>query len=126
MNDEYGKFNLLRFTSKEDLTSIVQAFCDLTNVSGGVVSMPEDPDKPPTDEKQFHKYRLTVPEVVHQYSFCRYVRACSAGNVKCMWSDLHDAQAALAAGRAISYKCHLGLVDTVAPIMVAGRHVANV
>ncbi|MGA3181810.1 MAG: PocR ligand-binding domain-containing protein [Verrucomicrobiota bacterium] len=126
MNSEHHQFSLLRFTSKEELSRIVQAFCDLTGLSGGVVAMPDDPSNPPTDEEQFEQYRLTKPGALNQKEFCRLVRSCSCGNQKCMWSDLRDAQMASAAGKAVDYRCHLGLVDIVAPVKVAGHHVANV
>jgi predicted nucleotide-binding protein len=123
---DYHQFSLLRFTTKEDLTRIVNAFCDLTHLSGGVVAVPEDPARPPEDERLFDNYRLTPPGAINQYDFCRLVRQCSAGNSKCMWSDLSESANAAKEGEALPYRCHLGLVDIVAPIKVAGHHVANV
>jgi len=109
MNNDYEQFHLLRFTSKKDLTEFVEAFCELTHLSGGVVAMPEDPKNPPKNEEEFKRYRLTDPQAINQFPFCRYVRACNAGNAECMWSDLKEARAAMAKGKAISYPCHLGL-----------------
>jgi GAF domain-containing protein/ligand-binding sensor protein len=125
-NPEHDFFNLLRFTSKEDLIRIVQSFCDLTGLSGGVVAMPADPTNPPVNEEEFDNYRLTPPGALNQSAFCKLVRDSACGNRECMWSDLEKAQDANTASQAISYLCHIGLVDIVAPVRVAGHHVANV
>lgn len=120
------QFNILRFTTREDLSRIVSSFCRLTGLAGGVVAMPADPSNPPTDEREFGRYRLTDPEVINPCEFCKLVRHCSKGNIKCMWSDLQQAQSAFEQNTALYYPCHIGLIDIVSPIKVAGRHVANV
>jgi GAF domain-containing protein len=120
------EFDLLNFMSKVDLKRLLLPYCTLTNLAGGVVRMPEDPDRLPVDEQEIESYRLTTPSVLNPRDFCLSIRSCTQGNRACLASDWKGAKLVSSKRRAKCYTCHMGLVDIVAPINVAGRHVANV
>ena len=51
--------------------------------------------------------------------FCvKYIKRTAEGKRRCDKCDVDNANVALKEGRAISYKCHAGLIDVSAPIRI--------
>lgn len=55
--------------------------------------------------------------------FCKYTRVSVEGSKRCRQCDREGAELAMKEGRAVSYTCHAGLVDFVAPIIIEGKMV---
>jgi ligand-binding sensor protein/GAF domain-containing protein len=109
----------------DELKRIVTGLSRATGLACGIVRHPPAPRQGvPQDEVRFAEWRLTP--VTSCTEFCHIIRSCSEGNVRCMWSDLGDAERGFAAGRAVVYLCHCQLWDVVAPIRLAGQHAANI
>jgi ligand-binding sensor protein len=119
-----NRTELLRLASEKELTDIVKSFAKAFNLCGGIVRMTAFGEEPPTDITEMKKWRLTP--LINNSPFCLAVRACSRGTLQCMWSDLSYADESAKSRKAICYNCHIGLLDVVAAIKVAGHHVANV
>jgi AraC-like DNA-binding protein len=74
-------------------------------------------------DKDFH--------VLHAYknsmcSFCSLVRSDQGCHEKCLECDRHGLTAAMESGKTYRYKCHMGLTETVTPIVCEGMTVGFV
>jgi predicted nucleotide-binding protein/ligand-binding sensor protein len=118
------RIELLEAIGREDLEGLIDAFARVTGLAGGVVRHPAPGERTPTAARRMEEWRLT--KVIGQSDFCCIVRKTAEGNRRCMWDDLAFAREAGDRRDAILYECYMGLTTVVAPIFVAGKHVANV
>ncbi len=111
-----------------DLERIVKSLAASSGLAAGIVRMPHAGQEMPLDPAQFCRWRLTEVEPKGPpFAFCEIVREVKALDFLCMWSDLKYAKEARTLGEPLVYECvPSGLVDIVAPVEVAGRHVANI
>lgn len=128
------------------LSGLVEHFATAMGVSSGVVLVPAEERKeeilskykgclgntpspyelPPDFRKEDVQMDRITPILPECCEFCELVRQSAVGTLRCWWSDLSRCEEAFTKRRAIPYLCHMGLRDIVAPIVVGGRHVANV
>ncbi len=55
--------------------------------------------------------------------FCKYIRVSRLGSERCRECDSNGAEQAFRIGKPVSYTCHAGLVDFVAPIVIDNQRV---
>lgn len=80
----------------------------------GMATLTVDNEKPVTSGSHFTE-------------FCtEYTRKSELGNERCNNCDLKAGRKSWKSGKPLVYKCHAGLVDMAAPIMVNGRQVGSV
>lgn len=93
---------LIDLIDADTLTTIEQAFCEMTEMSAGV-----------SDPKG-------VPITAHcnTSDFCRLVKSTPAGRARCERCDSKGAAMALENHAAVFYRCHSGLIDFAAPINI--------
>lgn len=58
--------------------------------------------------------------------FCARVRQYASGREGCEQSDAHAGLEAVRLGRPYVYRCHMGLVDLAAPIVVNGQYLGSI
>ena len=64
--------------------------------------------------------------VYNQSRFCEMVRRSELGNLRCAYSDTEHGIESFKKRRHLVYRCHAGLKDIVAPILIGNRHAANI
>lgn len=123
-----NRFDLDDVIAPSDLHEIVKSLSTCSGLSAGIVRMPHETRDVPTKPNEFHLWRLTPVEPEGSpFRFCEIVRKNPTLDFLCMWSDLRFAEEARKGGEPLIYNCvPAGLIDVVAPIEVAGRHVANI
>lgn len=136
MNDDMTiiPFALEDLINRVDLESILSNFSSVTGLSSGVVRMhPKYEKLVDFTDTDFERHLMTInPEqdrltkVTNNSKFCQLIRNSQKGNLRCWCSDLKYSTEAFEAGHPILYRCHVGLVDVVAPIRIGSWHVANV
>lgn len=57
---------------------------------------------------------------------CRMTRSTKAGRALCWECDANHGVEAYKLGRSRSYRCHMGLLDVAAPIVIEGEHVGSI
>lgn len=93
---------LIDLIDADTLTTIEQAFCEMTEMSAGI----SDPQG--------------VPITAHcnTSAFCHLVKSSPAGRTRCERCDKQGAAMALENHAAVFYRCHAGLIDFTAPITI--------
>jgi AraC-like DNA-binding protein/ligand-binding sensor protein len=67
-----------------------------------------------------------APEPRTRIRFCDLVRSCPQLLKRCDQSDQHGAELCARRGRPVTYRCHAGLTEVIAPVKFEGRLVAAV
>ena len=100
-----NELNLIDLIDADTLTTIEQAFCEMTEMSAGI----SDPQG--------------VPVTAHcnTSAFCHLVKSTAAGRARCDQCDKQGAAMALENHAAVFYRCHAGLIDFAAPITIQGE-----
>lgn len=107
MNDNLTLVDLI---DVETLQELQDAFCNMTGINAGVA-----------DANGVALTKATVPS-----NFCENLtKKSSIGLARCEQCDKHGGEMALAKGKAVAYKCHAGLIDFAAPIMVNGEPIGS-
>ena len=93
---------LIDLIDADTLTTIEQAFCEMTEMSAGI----SDPQG--------------VPITAHcnTSAFCHLMKSSPAGRIRCERCDRQGAAMALENRAAVFYRCHAGLIDFAAPITI--------
>lgn len=93
---------LIDLIDADTLTTIEQAFCEMTEMSAGI----SDPQG--------------VPITAHcnTSAFCHLMKSSPAGRTRCERCDKQGAAMALENHAAVFYRCHAGLIDFTAPITI--------
>ncbi len=88
------------------LQRIQDAFCEMTGIAAGV----SDADG------------VAITKDTISTDFCmNFNKKSPIGRARCEKCDKRGGEIALAVGKAVSYKCHTGLVDFAAPIIAHGK-----
>ncbi len=97
-----NKLILIDLIDADTLTTIEQAFCEMTEMSAGI----SDPQG--------------VPITAHcnTSAFCQLIKNTPAGRKRCERCDKQGAAMALENHAAVFYRCHAGLIDFAAPIFI--------
>jgi len=105
-------FHLLGLIAKEELEGFLEAFTAAT----GVAAIISGPDGSP------------ITEPFNFSSLCRnFCRATESGRLKCVASDKYGGELSTRSRKRVIYRClNAGLLDSAAPIIVEGYHLANV
>lgn len=100
----------------EDLvdTSFLQEFQDNFALSVGVASLIED--------QQGHA--ITCPSCFSE--LCRIIRSSPHGLKRCLETDMRGAAEAVQTGKPAIYKCHAGLIDFAAPILLNNKVIGTI
>ncbi|MDM5199399.1 PocR ligand-binding domain-containing protein [Fictibacillus enclensis] len=101
---------LLDLVDVSILQEIQNKFADATSVA---VLICDDTGVPITEASNFT-------------SFCRYVRSSPEGFRRCMLSDENVGRMAAQYQRPVLHRCHSGLVDFAAPIVLRGRYMGAI
>ncbi|MDM5338635.1 PocR ligand-binding domain-containing protein [Fictibacillus enclensis] len=101
---------LLDLVDVSILQEIQNKFADATSVA---VLICDDTGVPITEASNFT-------------SFCRYVRSSPEGFRRCMLSDENVGRMAAQCQRPVLHRCHSGLVDFAAPIVLRGRYMGAI
>ncbi|RXY98836.1 histidine kinase [Fictibacillus sp. S7] len=101
---------LLDLVDVSILQEIQNKFADATSVA---VLICDDTGVPITEASNFT-------------SFCRYVRSSPEGFRRCMLSDENVGRMAAQRQRPVLHRCHSGLVDFAAPIVLRGRYMGAI
>lgn len=132
-----NRFDLDDVIGREDLENVSRSLARVSGWAAGLVRMPPDDMELPQNREEFDLWRLTDvhpvktdesgEEVGYAFELCHILRGIEALDRLCMWSDLEHAREAWRLGKPVDYLCEpAGLVDIVAPVEVAGKHVANI
>lgn len=97
-----NELSLIDLIDADTLTTIEQAFCEMTEMSAGV-----------SDTNG-------IPITTHcnPSAFCQLVKSSPAGRIRCERCDKQGATMALENHAAVFYRCHCGLIDFAAPISI--------
>lgn len=102
---EIEKLSLIDLIDADTLNSIEIAFCEMTEMSAGISNS-------------------DVQAITQQYyfsDFCKMVRNSSAGGKLCQGCDEKTAKMVHQSKETVFYKCHAGLTNFAAPIMIQNR-----
>ena len=104
METELG-LNLIDLIDADTLSTIEQAFCEMTEMAAGI----SDPQG--------------VPITAHcnTSAFCRLMKSSKTGRIRCEQCDKQGAAMAMENRAAVFYRCHSGLIDFAAPITIQDR-----
>ena len=102
---EIEELNLIDFIDADTLTTIEAAFCEMTEMSA-VISNPDG--EAITTQHRF-------------LDFCKMARSSPEGGKLCQNCDKKAVKMARQSKEPVFYRCHAGLTNFVAPIMVQGR-----
>lgn len=108
MNEE--KIELIQYITTERLQEIQDSFTAVMGM-GTTIS---DADG------------SALSQSVAMCDFCKFTRVSRIGSSRCRQCDAEGSEKAFQEGRVVSYECHAGLIDFVAPIIVAGQRVGCV
>jgi len=109
---------------RDEYIDLFKTLCDALDVQGLVVDYAAN-TKCACGVVTMRGERIT--EVAGCSDFCRLIRKSTLGDSRCMYADLLYARQAFDSRSGVmQYRCHLGLVDFLAPIVLGGRHVANI
>ena len=97
-----NELNLIDLIDADTLTTIEQAFCEMTEMSAGI----SDPQGTP------------ITAHYNTSKFCQLVKSTTAGRARCERCDRQGAAMALENNAAVFYRCHAGLIDFAAPITI--------
>ena len=67
-----------------------------------------------------------ITHVHNQSVFCEMVRRSMLGNLRCAYCDIEKGMESFSKRSHLIYRCHTGLKDIVAPILIGDHHVANI
>ncbi|MGN0402213.1 MAG: PocR ligand-binding domain-containing protein [Acetatifactor sp.] len=101
------KINLIDYIDVERLQELQDSFSRLVGVAAGISD----------DEGN------SLTQHVGACDFCKYTKSSKIGAERCRKCDSEGAALAMREGRAVSYTCHAGLIDFVAPIVIDGKMV---
>ncbi|WP_342536951.1 PocR ligand-binding domain-containing protein [Sporosarcina sp. FSL K6-3508] len=59
-------------------------------------------------------------------AFCKYIRSCSEGQKRCILSDDKVGKLAAESKRPVIHRCHTGLVDFAAPIILRDEYLGSI
>ncbi|HUU90979.1 MAG TPA: GAF domain-containing protein [Phycisphaerae bacterium] len=123
-----GRYDLDDVINPADLQEVAESLATVSGLSAGVVRMPPEGVPPPSNPDEFHLWRLTdVAPHACPVTFCEELRKHRALDALCMASDVKAGRRAWETGEPELYECTPGaVVDMVAPIGVAGQHVASI
>eukprot|EP00487_Bulimina_marginata_P008002 TRINITY_DN29898_c0_g1_i1.p1 TRINITY_DN29898_c0_g1~~TRINITY_DN29898_c0_g1_i1.p1 ORF type:complete len:131 (-),score=9.82 TRINITY_DN29898_c0_g1_i1:55-447(-) len=97
-----------------DLKFLVKVYRIIFSELSGMATLTVDNEKPVTSGSHFT-------------DFCTmYTRQSELGLERCNDCDLKAGRKSWKSGKPLVYKCHAGLVDMAAPIMVSGQQVGSV
>ncbi len=98
---------LVNLLPVESLQSIQDAFCRMTGMAAGI-----------SDENGI----AVTKDSVQSTDFCfKYNKRSKIGLARCQKCDKAGGELALKEGKSVAYRCHSGMVDFAAPILVEGR-----
>lgn len=97
-----NELNLIDLIDSDTLTTIEQAFCEMTEMSAGISD------------------QYGVPSTAHcnTTEFCHLVKNSPTGRARCERCDRQGASMAKENNSAVFYRCHSGLIDFAAPISI--------
>ncbi|KAI4448885.1 Sensor histidine kinase RcsC [Eubacterium plexicaudatum ASF492] len=96
---------LIDLIDADTLTTIEQAFCEMTEMSACI----SDPQGTP------------ITAHCNTSPFCQLVKSSPAGRTRCEYCDKQGAAMALQNQAAVFYRCHAGLIDFAAPISIQNQ-----
>ncbi len=105
-----GFFHLRDVVDVEALQEIQDRFSDATGLASIIVDY---------QGKPVVRYSNFRP-------FCTQVRQSTRGRQGCEQSDAHAGLEAARVGRPYIYRCHMGLIDLAAPIVVNGQYLGSI
>lgn len=97
-----NELNLIDLIDADTLTTIEQAFCEMTEMSAGI----SDPQGAP------------ITAHCNTSEFCHFIKNSPAGRARCEHCDKQGAAMAMENHAAVFYRCHSGLIDFAAPITI--------
>ncbi len=97
-----NELNLIDLIDADTLTTIEEAFCEMTEMSAGI----SDPQGS----------RVTAH--CNENRFCRLVKSTAAGRARCEQCDRQGVSMAKEKRSAVFYVCHTGLIDFAVPIVI--------
>ena len=129
----------------DELTDLVRNFAEATDVASAIVQHPSEKylaylksfpylwESTPSSAKKHNisKIRIQaqtrVTPTLHKFKgFCSLVRRSRLGNLRCLCCDIENGFKAYKSKKITTYKCHMGLRGMVVPILIGGRHVADI
>ena len=96
------ELNLIDLIDADTLSTIEQAFCEMTEMAAGI----SDPQGTP------------ITAHCNTSAFCRLIKNSKIGRIRCEKCDKQGAQMAMENRAAVFYRCHSGLIDFAAPITI--------
>ena len=99
------ELNLIDLIDADTLSTIEQAFCEMTEMAAGI----SDP------------HGVPITANCNTTAFCRLMKGSKAGRIRCEQCDRQGAAMAMENHAAVFYRCHSGLIDFAAPITIQDR-----
>lgn len=142
--EKFSPFVLNDLILDAELTEFINSFADANGVTAAVLQLPHqkelatfqafpclwaDTPSPASNETvsvDITSLSRRIPVIPKFKKFCELVRKSHLGNLRCWCSDIKHGQLAFQQRSLIRYHCHMGLDSMIAPILVGGRHVANI
>lgn len=101
------KINLVDYISPNRLQELQDSFSNLVGMGAEI-----------SDENG-----SAITQATGMCEFCKYTRVSRIGSERCRKCDSLGAEQAFLSGNAVSYTCHAGLTDFVAPIVIDDKRV---
>ena len=101
------KIKLIDYIDVERLQELQDGFSRLLGVAAGI-----------SDEEG-----NSITRHAGSCEFCKYTKSTELGAERCQKCDREGAALAMNEGKVVSYVCHAGLIDFVAPIIIDGKMV---
>lgn len=102
--------NLREFVDIDQLQKLQEQFAEAMGVA---VLICDAQGEPVTSPSQFT-------------GFCKYIRSCSEGRKRCILSDDKVGKLAAESKRPVIHRCHTGLVDFAAPIILRDKYLGSI
>ncbi len=99
------ELNLIDLIDADTLSTIEQAFCDMTEMAAGISDQHGTP----------------ITAHCNTSAFCRLIKSSKTGRIRCERCDRQGAALAMENRAAVFYRCHAGLIDFAAPITIQDR-----
>ncbi len=100
-----NKLQLIDLIDADTLITIEKAFCEMTGMAAGISDQHSTP----------------ITAYCNTSDFCRIVKSSKIGRARCARCDQQGTAMAKENGAAVFYRCHTGLVDFAAPILIYDR-----